>query len=89
MAKINVYGTESYSTFICREPIEIDTDNYPELKGMTEDEMKEYIRSNAWEMTTSDGDTEIYSSLGEELMDMGVSHDKIYDEESGIIFEGE
>jgi hypothetical protein len=87
--KLNVYGTESYSTFICREPIEIDTDNYPELEGMAEDEIKEYIRSNAWEMSTSDGDIEIYSSLGEELMDMNVSHDKIGDEDSGILFDGE
>ena len=54
-----------------------------------EDEIKEYIRSNAWEMSTSDGDIEIYSSLGEELMDMNVSHDKIGDEDSGILFDGE
>jgi hypothetical protein len=87
--EIKVYGTESYYTFVCRSPITINTDNYPELKGMSEEEAKEYIRSNAWEMTTSDGDTEIYSSLGEELMDMDISHDKIGDEDSGIIFEGE
>jgi hypothetical protein len=87
MAKINVYGTESYSTFICREPIEIDTDNYPELKGMTEDEMKEYIRSNAYEMKPVDG--EYYENLEEELLAMDISHDKIYGEEVGIIFEGE
>ncbi len=87
--EINVYATESYYTFVCREPITINTENYPELEGMSEEDAKEYIRSNAWDMATSDGDTEIYSSLGEELMDMNISHDKISDEDSGIIFDGE
>jgi hypothetical protein len=87
MAKINVYGTESYSTFICREPIEIDTDNYPELEGMTEDEMKEYIRSNAYEMKPLN--EEWYENLEEELMASDIRRDKIYGEEVGIIFDGE
>ena len=30
MAKMNVYGTESYCTWICREPVEGDTDFYVE-----------------------------------------------------------
>ncbi len=40
--KINVYGTESFCTWVIREPVEIDTDNYPELEGMSENEAKEY-----------------------------------------------
>ena len=45
MAKINVYGTESYCTWICREPVEVDTDNYPELEGMTDEEIKTCIKN--------------------------------------------
>jgi len=85
--KINVYGTESYCTFICREPLEVDTDNYPELEGMTEDEMKEYIRSNAYEMKPTN--EEYYDNLEEELNQMDIRRDKIYGEEMGIIFDGE
>jgi hypothetical protein len=86
--EINVYGTESYYTFVCRSPIKINTENYPELKGMSEDEVKEYIRDNAWDMKPSQ-ESDVYDSLGEELMDCDVSHDKIGDEETSIIFDGE
>ena len=60
--KINVYGTESFCTWVIREPVEIDTDNYPELEGMSEDEAKEYIRENASEMAPT-------SDWAESLMD--------------------
>lgn len=87
MAKLNVYGTEGYSTWIVREPIEIDTDNYPELEGKSQEEIKEYIRENMWDMKAVD--TETYESLGEELMEMDIRRDKIYGEETGVIFDGE
>lgn len=87
MAKLNVYGTESYTTWMVREPLEIDTDNYPELLGKTDEEIKEYIRENLWEMKPTD-DT-YYDSLGEELTQMDIRRDKIYDEQTGVIFDGE
>jgi hypothetical protein len=87
MAKMNVYGTESYCTWICREPVEVDTDNYPELEGMTEEEMKDYIRSNAYEMKPMN--EEWYDNLEEELMAMDIRRDKINNEEIYIIFDGE
>ena len=86
--EINIYGTETYTTFVCREPIKINTENYPELEGMSEEEAKEYIRENAWEMKPSE-ESEYYDSLGDELMQSDVSHDKIYGEETGVIFDGE
>ena len=45
--KINVYGTESFCTWVIREPVEIDTDNYPELEGMSQDEAINYVELNA------------------------------------------
>jgi hypothetical protein len=32
--KIKIHQTEAYTTFIVREPITIDLDDYPELEGM-------------------------------------------------------
>jgi hypothetical protein len=83
--KINVYGTESYCVWICREPLEIETDNYPELEGMSEDEIKEYIRENASDMDPVDGDS--YSDLKEELTYCDIRREKTYNEESDIIFD--
>jgi len=85
--KINVYGTESYVTWLVREPVEIDTDNYPELEGKTEEEVKEYIRENYWEMKPTNEDW--YGDLGEELQQMDLRRDKIYNEETGVIFDNE
>lgn len=85
--KINVYATESYTTWLVREPIEIDTDNYPELEGMSEDEVKEYIRDNYYEMKPTN--EEWFVDLGEELNQMDIRRDKIYNEEMSIIFDNE
>lgn len=85
--KINVYATESYTTWLVREPIEIDTDNYPELEGKTEEEVKEYIRDNYYEMKPTN--EEWFSDLGEELNQMDIRRDKIYNEEMSIIFDNE
>jgi hypothetical protein len=85
--KINVYATESYTTWLVREPIEIDTDNYPELEGMSEDEVKEYIRDNYYEMKPTN--EEWFADLGEELNQMDIRRDKIYGEESDVIFDNE
>jgi hypothetical protein len=85
--KINVYATESYTTWLVREPIEIDTDNYPELEGKTEEEVKEYIRDNYYEMKPTN--EEWFADLGEELNQMDIRRDKIYGEESDVIFDNE
>ena len=85
--KINVYATESYTTWMVREPIEIDTDNYPELEGMSEDEVKEYIRDNYYEMKPTN--EEWFADLGEELNQMEIGRDNIYGEESDVIFDNE
>ena len=82
--KIKIYSEESYTTTITREAMEIDTDNYPELEGMTEDEISEYIDNNAWDMKATD---ELYSSLGEECVDQSLSYDSISGYEETIFVE--
>jgi hypothetical protein len=84
--KINVYGTESFCTWVIREPVEIDTDNYPELEGMSENEAKEYIRENASEMAPTSDWAE---SLMDECLQSDVRREKINDDGSDIIFDGE
>ena len=46
--------------------VEINSSDYPELKGKTTDEIQEYIDDNMWEMKPPD-DNSAYESLGEEL----------------------
>jgi len=65
--KLKLYAEETFTTTLTRERVMIDTDNYPELKGMYEDQISDYIDEHVWDMKpTEDG---IYSSLGEELSD--------------------
>jgi len=85
--KINVYATESYTTWMVREPVELDTDNYPELEGKTEEEIKEYIRENYYEMKPTN--EKWYGNLDEELFQQDIRRDKIGDEEYSIIFDNE
>lgn len=82
--KINVYATESFVTWLVREPVEINTSDYPELEGLSDDEVKEYIRANAYDMKATNEDW--YENLGEELENMDVRRDKIHSQESDIIF---
>ena len=83
---IEVRMTESYSTWVVRESMEINVEDYPELEGMTEEEMTDYILSNASDMKSSN--EEWYDSLYEELLQMDVVRDKITNEESEIVVEG-
>lgn len=48
--KIKVQMVEGFHTTVWKEPIEIETEDYPELIGMSEDEALAYIQENAQEM---------------------------------------
>ena len=37
---------EYYNTMVVHEPIEINVEDYPELSGMSEEQMKDYIKEN-------------------------------------------
>lgn len=62
--KLKIYVQESYTTTIIREAFEIDSENYPKLSGMSEEQLSNYIDDNIWEMKPING---AYSSLGEEF----------------------
>jgi hypothetical protein len=83
---IEVRMTESYSTWVVHESMEINVADYPELEGMIEDEMTDYILANASDMKSSN--EEWYDSLYDELLQMDVTREKITGEETEIVVEG-
>ena len=52
---------ESWYTYRNSHTIEIDTDDYEELKGMTEEEAFEYLSENMWELEMKKEEGEKYS----------------------------
>ena len=77
--QIKIYQTESFTTYVVREPITIDLDDYPELEGMTNEEIVDYLEYNCSDMKSMDG--EFYDSLSDELMDKDVIKEKISGED--------
>ena len=83
--KLNIYANESYETWLKKQSLEIETDDYPELNGLSEDEIRDYIEENAWQMKPTNSND--YDSLVEELLDMDIEHDTISNEDFTIGFE--
>ena len=81
---ISVGLTESYSTWVVRESIEVNIEDYPELAGMNEEEIQDYIRCNSGDMKSND---EYSDSLYDELIQRDVVRDKIKDEDSEFYFD--
>lgn len=77
--KIKIHQTESYTTFIVREPITIDLDDYPELEGMSSYDIIDYLEYNASEMKPTN--SEWYESLADELSQTDVIREKISGED--------
>ena len=76
---ISVRMVEYYNTMLVKEPVEINVEDYPELNGMTEEEMQEYISEN-WENMKPTND-EWYESLWEECNQAEVIREKITNNE--------
>ena len=81
--KIKIHQTEAYTTYIVREPIIIDLDDYPELEGMKSHEIVDYMESNSDEMKPTD--TDGYDTLSDELIEMDIIKEKIYGSEYSYI----
>lgn len=67
-----------------RESIELNIEDYPELMGMDEDEIRDYIKCNSGDMKSND---EYSDSLYDELIQKDVVRDKITDEDWDIHFD--
>jgi len=81
-----VCATESYCSYIIREDITIDVNDYSELEGMTDEEIIDYIESNSESMFKKDDEENVYS-LWDEMMEQDIRRDKITGEEFGVIVE--
>jgi hypothetical protein len=82
---ISVRMVEYYNTMVVREPVEINVEDYPELNGMTEEEMQNYISENWDEMKPTDD--EYLESLREECSESDVVREKITGEEQECRFD--
>ena len=74
--KVNIRITESYSTYVVRDSFTIDTDDYPELEGMSEVDMLKYIHENSDEMEHKEWNQSLREAAGE----MDIVRDKILDD---------
>jgi len=74
--KINIRMTESYTTYVIRDSFVIDTDDYPELKGMSEIDMMKYIHENSDNIEHKEWEQSLWDAASE----MDVLRDKITDD---------
>jgi hypothetical protein len=72
--RIKIYQTESYTTYVVREAVTIDLDDYPELEGMSNDEIVDYLDGNSCDMKPQDED---YDCLSDELIEKYIIKEKI------------
>jgi hypothetical protein len=87
MAHIKVFYTEGYNTWIVKEPVEINTDDYPELEGMSKEEIEKYLTKNASNMKSSEGDDPDSYSLYDECSEMNDVRVKEYNHETSFQIE--
>lgn len=84
MAKIKVFYTEGFNTWIVKEPIEIDTKDYPELEGLSKDEIEKYLDEHAHEMKSSEGEEPQIWSLYEQAQSEDDRRVKEYNHETNF-----
>ena len=83
--EITIQATESFYTYIVRDELKINTDDYPQLAGMSEEEAKDYIKWNAADMFKEGEDTDNYYSLWDELLDQEIVKNKITGDETEVL----
>lgn len=80
--EIKAQATEYFTTYIVRNELTINTEDYPELKGMSEEEAKDYIKWNAADMYKEGEDG---YSLWDELLDQDIVKNKISGDETEVL----
>lgn len=81
--KIRVIETRVVNT---SKEMDIDLNNYPELSGMTNEEVSKYIEEHGYEMKPRNG-YGYYDSLMNELNEQEISGEETISEESCIMIE--
>jgi len=81
---IKIRLVEYSSVMNVYDEIELDIDNYPELKDMDEDEILEYINENSSNMSPISDDS--YSdNLLDDLQEQDIIREKSYNNSSEIV----
>jgi hypothetical protein len=75
---LNVYMADGHYYVCWRGPITINEDTHPELKGMSKEEIENYVKENSQEMASVDSD--FHDNLWDQLMDCDYNKDKVLDE---------
>jgi hypothetical protein len=83
--KIKIQILEGFYTTIWKEPIEIETEDYPELKDMTKEQAIEYIRDNSDDIQLRQEGLEMEWSLYDELMDQDTELEREKNYETNIV----
>ena len=85
MSKLKVYMVESWYTYRNSHTIEIDTEDYVELKGMSDEVAYEYLNENMWDFTMKKEEGEKYSlTLADKLQEDWV-REKIKNEDFDLL----
>lgn len=80
---VDVYMLDSHVYTCWRGPVSISAETHPELEGMSDEEIKQYVIENASEMKSTN---EYYENLWDQLVDSDFGKDKITGEEYEIVF---
>lgn len=90
MVKIKVRLCESYTTKLFKDWVEIDSDLFDETKGMSKDELIDYINDNNREIKCSPNNKSNYiKTLYEELLNKKIIGDDIINENEWLDFDTE
>jgi len=77
--QIEIRISEYSNRMLVHEKLQINTDEYPELEGMDEEEAIKYINENAHKMkATGSEDPASFWSLHDELLEGDIVRDKEY-----------
>jgi len=85
--KIKIHQTESFTTYIVREAVTIDLDDYPELEGMTNEEIADYLDGNSCDMKPTS--EEYHDCLSDEVVEKDILKEKITGEQFSYLVEDE
>ena len=83
--KIKIHQTESFTTYIVRETVTIDLDDYPELDGMDAAEIADYLEGSSCDMKAAS--EEEYECLSDEIVEKDILTEKIKNEQYGYLVE--
>ena len=89
--KIGVSVRESFRTYIARDFVIIDSDDSEETKGMSMDELMEYITENYQEDNNllNEEEKNQYNTLSEKLFEQEETREKMTEHDSWLAFRDE